>query len=78
MIQPTTSFMFVENVKQVVKHALMILLALHLIIGHLGNLILILHTIWSSIRIKPRFQFEVFFSGMMKIIDFRTLIFENF
>ena len=44
MIQLTTSFMFVENVKQVVKHALMILLALHLIIGHLGNLILILHT----------------------------------
>ena len=38
MIQLTTSFMFVENVKQVVKHALMILLALHLIIGHLGNL----------------------------------------
>jgi hypothetical protein len=37
MIQPTTSFMFVENVKQVVKHALMILLALHLIIGHLGT-----------------------------------------
>ena len=44
MIQPTTSFMFVENVKQVVKHALMILLALHLIIGHLGNLILIQDT----------------------------------
>ena len=38
MTQPTTSFMFVENVNQVVKVALMILLALHLIIGHLGNL----------------------------------------
>ena len=38
MTQPTTSFMFVENVKQVAKVALMILLALHLIIGHLGNL----------------------------------------
>ena len=51
MIQPTTSFMFVENVKQVVKHALMILLALHLIIGHLGNLILILHIHYTVVLI---------------------------
>ena len=49
MIQLTTSFMFVENVKQVVKHALMILLALHLIIGHLGNLILILHIHYAQL-----------------------------